>query len=285
MFRREVIDLRANTQQPKFQNVLSLAIANGLFYWTDGDEILTEDYHEEKHTYFHNHYLGSKNRSYISVSIDLPTSQPIPVPVNPPIHVQAVLGGHVAKTTWQIPHLVGGQGKGAWQNWSYELQIKNEKTGQVKTYREISNATFFSVEDLEDDTEYVIKAAAYTSSGSGPWSSEFRGKTLKTPTNGRYPVILWSAAEGLLESDVTGDRVETLISQENLKDSKGNYHFVDISWYKNELYLVTNTSKVHMYNLTSHKYVRIHNLDSVGSIAVDWIGKKLYWSNPKQQLV
>lgn len=180
---------------------------------------MTEDYHEEYRTYFHNHYLGSNNRSYISVSVDLPTSQPIPVPVNPPIHVQAVLGGHVAKTTWQMPHLVGGQGKGAWQNWSYELQIKNEKTGEIRTRREINNTTFYTIEDLDDDAEYVIKAAAYTSSGNGPWSSEFRGKTLRIPKNGQYPTILWSAAEGLLQSDVTGEEVETLLSQENLKAS------------------------------------------------------------------
>lgn len=26
-------------------------------------------------------------------------------------------------------------------------------------------------------------------------------------------------------------------------------------------------------------------MDNVGSMAVDWVGKKIYWSNPKQQLV
>lgn len=210
-------DLRSNTQQPLFQNVISLAFANGLFYWTNGEEVLTEDYHEEYHTYFHNHYLGSRNRSYVGVYIDLPSSQPIPVPVNPPIQVQAILGGRVAKISWQPPHIVGGQGKGAWQSWSYELQIKNEQTGEIITKRNINNSTYFTVDDLDEDTEYIIKSAAYTSSGNGPWSSEFKGRTLKTPKSGRYPSILWSASEGLLESDVTGDEVETLIAHEKLK--------------------------------------------------------------------
>ncbi|KAK6636659.1 hypothetical protein RUM43_010321 [Polyplax serrata] len=282
---REVADLRSNTQQPLFQNVISLAFANGLFYWTNGEEVLTEDYHEEYHTYFHNHYLGSKNRSYVGVYIDLPSSQPIPVPVNPPIQVQAILGGRVAKISWQPPHIVGGQGKGAWQSWSYELQIKNEQTGEIITKRNINNSTYFTVDDLDEDTEYIIKSAAYTSSGNGPWSSEFKGRTLKTPKSGRYPSILWSASEGLLESDVTGDEVETLIAHEKLKSNSGDYHFVDISWYRDMLYLVTNTTKVHWYNMTSHDYGQLHHLDSVGSIAVDWIGRKLYWSNPKQQLI
>lgn len=36
---KEVLDLRANTQRPMFQNVTSLASVNGLFYWTNGKEV------------------------------------------------------------------------------------------------------------------------------------------------------------------------------------------------------------------------------------------------------
>lgn len=53
---REVIDLRANTQQPKFKNVVSIAMANGLFYWTNGEGVLTEGYHSGQNRYFHNAY-------------------------------------------------------------------------------------------------------------------------------------------------------------------------------------------------------------------------------------
>lgn len=134
-FRREVVDLRSNTQQALFRNVTSLAIANGLFYWTNGDEVFAEDYHEGQDTYFHNHYPGLTDRSYVSVAVDLPASQPIPVPVNPPIQVQAVLGGHLAKITWQTPHLVGGQGKGAWQSWTYELQVRFREMTQVRIFK------------------------------------------------------------------------------------------------------------------------------------------------------
>lgn len=124
---REVTDVRTNTQQALFRNVTSLAIANGLFYWTNGDEVFAEDYHEGQDTYFHNHYPGLTDRSYVSVAVDLPATQPTPVPINPPIQVQAVLGGNLAKVTWQTPHLVGGQGKGAWQSWAYELQVFSQK--------------------------------------------------------------------------------------------------------------------------------------------------------------
>lgn len=53
---REVLNFRANTQQPKFKNVVSLAMANGLFYWTNGEEVLIEGYHSGQNRYFHNAY-------------------------------------------------------------------------------------------------------------------------------------------------------------------------------------------------------------------------------------
>lgn len=51
------------------------------------------------------------------------------------------------------------------------------------------------------------------------------------------------------------------------------------------LYLVTNASTVMWYNTTTRVEGLMHNMDNVGSLAVDFVGKKIYWSNPKQQLV
>ncbi|PSN29529.1 hypothetical protein C0J52_27875 [Blattella germanica] len=109
-FVRERVDLRGNTQRPMFQNVVSLAMANGLFYWTNGEEVWTEEYHPGQNSYFHSAYPDLSNRSFVSVSVNLPTSQPMPIPVNPPTSVQAILGAELAKTSWQMPHLLGGQG-------------------------------------------------------------------------------------------------------------------------------------------------------------------------------
>ena len=58
-----------------------------------------------------------------------------------------------------------------------------------------------------------------------------------------------------------------------------------MAWFHDRLYLVTNASTVLWYNLTSHERGQLRDLDSVAAIAVDWLGHKLYWSNPKQQLV
>ena len=37
------------------------------------------------------------------------------------------------------------------------------------------NDTGCTIKKLQENTEYVIKTAAYTSAGRGPWSAEYKG--------------------------------------------------------------------------------------------------------------
>lgn len=109
-------DIRKNTQSPMLHTVISLAMANNLFIWTNGKEILTEEYHVKHHIYYHNSRLPKDiNSSLVAISVNSSSSQPIPVPVNPPHNCQALLGSTRAKVSWQIPQLVGDQGKGAFK--------------------------------------------------------------------------------------------------------------------------------------------------------------------------
>ncbi|XP_072751260.1 proto-oncogene tyrosine-protein kinase ROS isoform X2 [Anoplolepis gracilipes] len=277
---REIFNLRSNTQKPKFNNVVSLAMANGLFYWTNGEDVLTEGYHRAQDRYFHNSYLDSPDTFFVSVNVLMNASQPVPAPVNPPTGVQAVLGAERAKVSWQAPHLLGYQGKGAWQDWSYELEIIDESTGETIHQNDIVGLSH-TVYNLREKSEYSIKAAAYTNAGRGPWSTEFRGRTLR---DGSHASILWSSNEGLLRSDVTGENIDTLISKTSLKESENEFHIVDISWYKDVLYIVGNNSALYRYNVSNHQKMKL-NMHSVGSVAVDWLSKKLYWANPKQQII
>lgn len=102
--------------------------------------------------------------------------------------------------------------------------------------------------------------------------------------NDSHALILWSSNEGLLKSDVTGENINTLVYKARLKESENEFHIADISWYKDELYIVGNNSALYRYNITSHQKTKL-NTYSVGSVAVDWIAKKVYWANPKQQIV
>ncbi|CAH0586987.1 unnamed protein product [Chrysodeixis includens] len=280
---REVADFRANTQTPMFLSTRSIAYASGLFYWTNGKEMLTEEYHEQTDSYFHNEYPLAYNTKTIAtrqVLVALRSCQPIPVPVNPPLGLQSVMGINRAKVSWSPPHLLGHQGSGAWQQWTYHLQLTHVGTGNVTDIENI-NESICIVENLKQDAEYVIRVAAVTESGSGPWSSEFVGKTLASSPNTLHSTLLWSGPDGLLQTDLTGDNLQILIHRAHLK----NFHITDISWYRDKLYLVTNASTVMWYNTTSHEKGFMSNMDNVGSLAVDWVGKKIYWSNPKQQLI
>lgn len=83
---------------------------------------------------------------------------------------------------------------------------------------------------------------------------------------------------------MTGENIDTLIYKTSLKESGSEFHIVDVSWYKDVLYIVGNNTALYRYNISSHQKTKL-NIHSVGSVAVDWISKKLYWANPKQQIV
>ncbi|XP_049872297.1 proto-oncogene tyrosine-protein kinase ROS isoform X2 [Pectinophora gossypiella] len=280
---REVADFRSNTQKPMFLSTRSIAYASGLFYWTNGKEMLTEEYHAQSDSYFHNEYplaYNTKTLQTRQVLVALRSCQPIPVPVNPPIGVQSVMGIERAKVSWSPPHLLGHQGSGAWQQWTFHLQLTHADSGETIDIKNINESTFI-VEDLKQDVEYVIRVAAVTKSGAGPWSSEFVGKTLAASPTTLNSTLVWSGPDGLLETDLTGEKLRTLIDRTSLKD----FHITDISWYRDKLYLVTNASTVMWFNTTSHESGLMSNMENVGSLAVDWVGKKIYWSNPTQQLI
>lgn len=271
---KEQEDIRKNTQSPLLHLVKSFAVANGLFYWTNGKEVLSEEYHSHLYSFFHNAYPDFSKTSLISVCVNSSEAQPIPIPVNPPSNVQALLGSSRAKVSWRIPHLLGNQGKGAFQNWFYELEVfDSEKNKQV--FRNITAFTY-TVMNLEPNTLYTFRTCSYTNAGKGPWSQEFKAKTLKT-SDERH--LIWSSNDGLLQSDIIGENIKTLLPKSELGDSI----VADIEWFEDILYIVTN-STLKFYNRTND-FQKLGELESVGGVAVDWVGKRLYWSNPSQQLI
>ncbi|XP_044756024.1 proto-oncogene tyrosine-protein kinase ROS isoform X2 [Coccinella septempunctata] len=276
---KEVYDMRPKVIKSKMHKVVSLATANKIFYWTDGVSIF---YEEHRNAYYHNSYPDLSPRTYHKVIVNLESSQPIPIPVNPPRNLQAMFGNHFAKVSWEAPHLLDGQGRGAWQNWSYEVSLKNIITNEKTAIKEI-NGSSCTVQNLAVNSKYLIKTAAYTTYGRGPWSREFIGATLLNKKE--EPFILWAAAEGLLRSDPTGQSVKTMIHIDEMKHTVDMKHFfiTNIAWYQQHIYMVTNNSQVFWYDSSTRELKKL--IDYVGSIGIDWIGKKLYWYNHKQQMM
>ncbi|XP_050308693.1 proto-oncogene tyrosine-protein kinase ROS isoform X2 [Anthonomus grandis grandis] len=275
---KDIKDIRRNVVQSKLQSVLSLATINKIFYWTDGSNVYNEEHFAPSNLYYHNKIsLSSLGKtSFKKILINSNGTQPWPIPLNPPTNLQAIFGKTVAKAKWLPPHLLGLQGRGAWQNWSYEISVQDLSTNTINTYT--TSAPSLSITNLTENTRYLLKVLAYTKSGKGPWSTEFKGSTLDKTRN---PIIIWSGTEGLFKTDAAIENIQTLLHKTRMR----NVGFIGMTWYQDQVYMVTNSSNVYWYNLTSNKHGRLVDIDSVGSIAVDWIGKKLYWSNLKQQLI
>lgn len=83
----EKINIRKNTQQPRFRGVKSIAVFQELFYWTTDDMVWQEEYHEGNQKYYHNVIYRSSvsEKPFICLHVFHPDSQPIPGESFPPI--------------------------------------------------------------------------------------------------------------------------------------------------------------------------------------------------------
>uniref|UniRef100_A0A182VVI6 Tyrosine-protein kinase receptor n=1 Tax=Anopheles minimus TaxID=112268 RepID=A0A182VVI6_9DIPT len=275
-------DIRNNTQQPRFERVKSLARANGLFYWTNGTEVFAEDYHRLHDSYYHNAFPIAANNTYFSISVNLTAEQPIPVPVNPPRNLQALASPDKLKVSWDVPYLLGVKGRGAWQAWSYQVEVSDE-TGSVLHVATV-NGTSYACDiagRLLSNQVYTVRAAAFTAAGLGPWSREFRVRTLR-PESQHH--LVWASTDGIVRSDVIGEHVSTLIPRSKELDGAA---VTSLAWHARTLYVVSN-STLRLYREPSApggEWTKLRELESVECVAIDWIGERMYYSNPAQQLI
>lgn len=270
---RKEENIRQNTQSSEFSSVTSIAIADKKFYWTNGPSIFREDFHEGNKKFYHTKILHfAEIEKYLFVGVNALSAQPIPVPTHPPSNVQVILSERNGKVSWNTPHLLSIQGTSSWQNWNYEIEIINEdKNNSKTTVRGIKGLHHF-VSNLSPNTNYRVRVAAYTNGGYGQFSSEFRAKTLRSPHH-RY--LMWSSNDGLLQSDILGDHVQILIPKMQLTSQ----NITGITWFEDLVYFSSNYT-LFCFNRTSQIIQQIPELDSVQSIAIDWIGRRLYWFNP-----
>jgi len=72
-------------------------------------------------------------------------------------------------------------GRGAWQDWSYEVELVNSRTNSTLTLRH-ERGTAVSVSGLLPGSVYHIRVRAQSTEGSGPWSTDFTAQTLSAGT-------------------------------------------------------------------------------------------------------
>lgn len=273
---QDLTDIRNNTITALFDDAITLSYVNGSFYWSNGSVLMGEDYFINEQKYYQNIY-PAMHFSYKLILSNFTDQQPIPFPRNPPQSLQAISTSSKLKATWQVPHLLGGQGRSSWQGWSYLFSIKFENETNWKNID--TNKTEIVIDSLTARTSYVIRVAAYSSSGQGPWSSEFVVKTLNHNVS-----VLWGNAQQILISDIMGDFIESISINED-ETSITNSSLDDVAWFEDCVFYVVNSSKINWLNLTSRQGSTLEDINSVQSIAIDWLGRKIYWADPSKQSI
>lgn len=69
------------------------------------------------------------------------------------------------------------------------------------------------------------------------------------------------------------------------KNTIKNSSLNDVAWYEDCIYYVVNSSSINWLNLTSRQGGILESINSVQSIAIDWLGRKIYWADPSKQSV
>lgn len=100
------------------------------------------------------------------------------------------------------------KGRGAWKNWSYDMQIVNSQSGWSVFKKDIvSNGSV--VDDLRPNTTYCITVHPSSSSSYGfNVNASFVGKTL--PNNTQLRGIFWATDEAIEQTTPLGQDVQTL---------------------------------------------------------------------------
>ncbi|GCC33430.1 hypothetical protein chiPu_0011899 [Chiloscyllium punctatum] len=213
--------------------------------------------------------LTNGKQVYVAEEYDkqLYPTEPLPIPLHEPTHLQVVFGFNSAALNWREPLPGDGLGPNAWQQWSYDLIIIN---GNISNYKDRIHSTNITLHGLSSSTLYTFKIRASSPGGKGPWSSMFQGTTLKEGAN---PYILAGNEMGIWK--VFLDK----FTNENKLPSVKNA--IDLDWLNSSLYWTNSTGFAHvtsLFDYDSESQV-IGGLQNVGALALDWISKTLYWAD------
>lgn len=73
------------------------------------------------------------------------------------------------------------EGRGAWQDWSYEVEVVSRRSNTTTLRRE-QHGTSLALSGLQRDTVYDVRVRASSTEGDGPWSTNFTAQTLPAGT-------------------------------------------------------------------------------------------------------
>ncbi|XP_078698808.1 proto-oncogene tyrosine-protein kinase ROS-like isoform X2 [Branchiostoma floridae x Branchiostoma belcheri] len=276
-------DFHANTQSPQLTDVKSLTHFEESFFWTRGDDkVYKEHLNEGTGQFFHNQFsfnfeffLGP----FVGLEMYHPSMQPVPVPANPPQDLTVLFGEDSVFLSWSEPEQLSTFGKGAWKDWRYELEVHNlDSLSENSTRVSDITAHNYTLQQLEKGTQYSFSVRAYSEGGNGPWSDRFVGRVYSQVSTAPR-LVLVTPEGGMVQSNMDGSAFETV--HPNITDA------TDLAWMDSNLYYLTSGGEVAYWNSSGEvqEASSLPWVTSARAIAVDWIGKKLYWADSAQHRI
>jgi len=94
-------------------------------------------------------------------------------------------------------------GRGAWQYWTYEVQVINSRTNATLTLS-AAQGTRVTVTGLLAGNVYGVRVRACSAAGCGPWSNNFTAQTLPSGTeritsSTDSASVAWFVCQGLTQ--------------------------------------------------------------------------------------
>ncbi|XP_053397738.1 proto-oncogene tyrosine-protein kinase ROS-like isoform X2 [Mercenaria mercenaria] len=270
-------DMRqGSVARPHFLNTESIVFYDEKFFWTNGSKVFSEEFDAGNRTYYH-HSLALWEKHFTGFNLYYPNSQPVPVPLNAPGAVQVLFTAYKVIVEWEAPEKLVFQGEGAFSQWKYDVSILQDD-GSRNEIQETSQKMKFVVTNLEPDTVYQVKVRAKSSSGAGPWSPVFHGKTLKAEFDTAKLVVAvqhqhhfktWEIKEVGLD----GELIDVLF-----KTSPIYPGVTDLAWHEDKLFWTTNEKDLFVYLGEDDEQKQLDFVRDATCVAFDWLGQRLYWS-------
>ncbi|CAC5423207.1 unnamed protein product [Mytilus coruscus] len=276
-----LLDVRKDkVVQPNYYSIRSMVFYGGVFFLTNGTKLLIEEYNEKIGKFYVNEMYVTK---YSSFNIYHPTAQPHPVPHSSPQDVRGLFTDKRVIIQWNRPKPLSYQGKGAYKNWYYEVSLYADDGTDNEIVEKVTGS-FLEIVDLVPDTAYQVKVRAWSQTGSGPWSEVFVGRTLSLEAS-TAKVIVAAASQsdfttGLYEMDMEGQQRTQLTTVHLFYEE-----LLDLTWVDDKILWASNGNGVQIFDRTTAESKIVYHIRYATSVSYDWLGQKLYWSNPKHNVI
>ena len=290
------------------ENVSHMTYLEEVFYWINLGNSFFEEMDPNRQVHVHRFAPKTKTSRHTALVLCDIRSQPTPMPLTRVRNLEALFGSKSVYVRWEPPSTVSHRGRGAWQSWSYHIQIVDMSGGSISHPVPDINTTEFKLEGrLRPNTNYsiVVQPATDYESRSAPLrlasdprhvvstSAYFFGKTL--PDDEELNSIYWATDDGTIyQSSSIGKEVRaftglnsSLLSrhQQKSRPSKNEViAIVNMAMMNDSMYVVTNTSQMYHIDLPSRIMTLMEGIEAV-SVATDWFARKVYWSSFNRKTV